>query len=177
VSPPEAPTLETPRLLLVAVPVDVARAVLAGDLSSVRAAPGWPHAGTPDALRPHAEHGGDGVPGPWLVALRDTDQVIGDCGWYGPPGAEGAVEIGYGLSPAYRNHGYGTEAVRAYLGWVAAQPGVRLVRAETEATNVASRRLLERLAFTVTEVDGATVRYARPIPRLSAPGGRAHPQL
>ena len=156
-------TLETPRLTVVALPTAVARAMLDGDLSAVSAAPGWPHADTADALRMHAEHGSDDVPGVWVVALRDTEQVVGDCGWYGPPGAAGEVEIGYGMSPAFRGNGYATEAVRALLGWIVGYGGVRRVVAETEVTNTPSRRLLERLAFTVTDVSGASVRYARPV--------------
>lgn len=157
--------LETPRLVLEPFTVSLARAVLDGDLSRLTPGNGWPHADTYDALRAFALHGDNSVPGVWGMVLRDSGEVVGDCGWYGPPGDDGEVEIGYGLAPAYRRNGYGTEAVRALLGWVAAYDGVRRVVAGTEATNVASRRLLERLGFTVTEVNGADVRYALPVRR------------
>ena len=157
--------ISTPRLALLPVSVELARAVVAGDISGVSAAPGWPHADTVDALRPHATYGGDGEVGPWLVSLRETHQVIGDCGWYGPPGDGGEVEIGYGLAAPYRGRGYGTEAVRALLSWVAAQPGVRRVAASVDASNTPSRRLLERLGFTVTDV-GPQIRYALPVRTL-----------
>lgn len=139
--------------------VALARAVVAGDLSNVDAAPGWPHADTVDALRPYAEHGSGDVPGPWLVDL--DGRVIGDCGWYAPPGSDGEVEIGYGIAVPYRRQGYGSAAVAALLTWVAAQPGVRRIVAETEVTNVASRAILERNGFAVLEVRSATVRYGR----------------
>jgi RimJ/RimL family protein N-acetyltransferase len=155
-------TLDTPRLTLTPVTVAAARAVVGGDLAAVPGAPGWPHADTLDALRPYAAHGSDDVPGPWLVTLRETGLVIGECGWYGPPGDDGEVEIGYGFVAAYRGQGYGTEAVRALVGWVRTQPGVRTVTAGTEVTNLASRRLLERLGFTVAATAGPTVRYALP---------------
>jgi RimJ/RimL family protein N-acetyltransferase len=139
------------------VAADLARAVVDGDLSGVDAAPGWPHADTLDALRPVALSGiADGT---FLVEVDGL--VVGDCGWFGPPGDDGAVEIGYGLSPAYRRRGIGTEAVRELLAWVSAQPGVTRVTASVEATNIASRRLLERLGFAVAEVDGKDVRYER----------------
>ena len=164
------PRLAGPRVALVPVTQDVAVAVVAGAGVPAALAPlglepgaGWPHADTADALRMYAEHGSDDVPGVWVVALRDTEQVIGDCGWYGPPGAAGEVEIGYGMSPAFRGNGYATEAVRALLGWIRAYGGVRRVVAETEVTNTPSRRLLERLAFTVTDLSGASVRYALPV--------------
>jgi RimJ/RimL family protein N-acetyltransferase len=154
-------TLETPRLVLEPVTVTFARAVLAGDLSGVTAAPGWPHADTLDALRPYAEHGSDDVPGPWLVSVREPRVLIGECGWYAPPGDGGEVEVGYGLAASARGNGYGTEAVRALVGWVAAQPGVHRIVANVEAGNTPSRRLLERLGFTVAGVEGPMVRYAR----------------
>jgi ribosomal-protein-alanine N-acetyltransferase len=158
--------LETPRLVLEPFSVALARAVLDGDLSRLTPGAGWPHADTYDALRAFALHGDDTVPMVWGVMLRDTGEIVGDCGWYGPPAdGQGEVEIGYGLAPAYRRRGYATEAVRALVGWMAAYDGVRRVVAGTETTNVASRRLLERLGFTVTEVDGANVRYALPVRR------------
>jgi RimJ/RimL family protein N-acetyltransferase len=147
---------------LVPCPVDLARAVVAGDLSGVVAGRGWPHADTLDALRPYAEHGaGDG---PFLVVL-DSGEVVGDCGWYAPPGADGEVEIGYGLAAPYRGQGIGTDAVRALVAWVSEQPGVRRIVAETDATNTASRRLLERLGFTLAETGETTVRYAVAVPQ------------
>jgi RimJ/RimL family protein N-acetyltransferase len=158
--------LTTPRLTLVPVGVDVARAVVAGDVSGVDAVPGWPHADTVDALRPVAQHGTPGALGTWFVRLRETGQVVGECGWYGPPGDTGEVEIGYGLAAPSRGQGYGTEAVRALVSWAAAQPGVRRVVASADLTNTASRRLLERLGFTVTEVGDTQARYVLPVRHL-----------
>lgn len=142
---------------LVPCTVATARAVLAGDRSVVNAARGWPHADTLDALRPWAEHGSDASSGPFLVVLEG--EVVGDCGWYGPPGDDGEVEIGYGLAAPFRGRGHGTEAVRLLLDWVRAQPGVTSVVAETEVTNAASRRVLERLGFSVNTSTGPNVAY------------------
>jgi RimJ/RimL family protein N-acetyltransferase len=142
---------------LVPVTVPLARAIVAGDLSGVDAAPGWPHADTLDALRPVAESGV--ADGSFLIA--DEGRVVGDCGWFGPPDPEGTVEIGYGLSPAFRRRGLGTAAVRSLLEWVEAQEGVTRVTARIEATNVASRRLIERLGFTVCGTAGKDVVYER----------------
>ena len=143
---------------LVPVSVDLARAVVGGDLSGVEAAPGWPHADTLDALRPLAESGGEGT---FLVVESETGRVVGDCGWFGPPGEDGTVEIGYGLAAPSRGRGYGTAAVEALLGWVTAWPDVRRVVAEADATNTPSRRLLERLGFTLAEADATRVRYEK----------------
>jgi RimJ/RimL family protein N-acetyltransferase len=95
--------------------------------------------------------------------------VVGDCGWYGPPGPDGDVEIGYGLAAPYRGRGIGSAAVTALLDWLATQPGVARVVAETDATNTASRRLLERLGFVLAETGETTVRYARPVAGICPP--------
>jgi len=142
---------------LVPVTVALARAIVSGDLSGVDAAPGWPHADTLDALRPVAESGvADGA-----FLISHEGRVVGDCGWFGPPDPEGTVEIGYGLAPAFRRRGLGTAAVRDLLEWVEAQEGVTRVTARIEATNVASRRLVERLGFTVCGTEGKDVVYER----------------
>jgi ribosomal-protein-alanine N-acetyltransferase len=76
-------------------------------------------------------------------------------GTFGPPDEHGRVEIGYGLAAPYRGRGIGSEAVRAMVDWLAAQPDVRVVTASVEVGNEPSRRLLARLGFDlVDESDG-----------------------
>jgi RimJ/RimL family protein N-acetyltransferase len=59
---------------------------------------------------------------------------------------DGSVEIGYGLTPSGRGHGYATEAVIALLA-VAADHGVSRVIADTTLDNIASQRTLVRAGF------------------------------
>lgn len=151
---------------LVPVTRPVAQAVLgAGSLvdalavAGLRPAPGWPHDGTAAALRSTADHGAS--PGTFLVVLGDD--VIGDCGWRAAPDVKGQVELGYGLSRAYRSRGWGSAAVTALCAWSVTRDGVRSLRAETHPDNHASRRLLVRLGFDGPEptVDPTQVRYVR----------------
>ena len=132
---------------LVQVTPELARAVVEGnDLDGLVHAADWPHADTLDALRPLAEHPEHTGPGTFLVVL--DGEVVGDCGWFGPPDASGEVEIGYGLAPSVRGRGLGTESVRQLLQWVREQGATR-VRAEVLPGNEASLRLLHRLGFDV----------------------------
>jgi RimJ/RimL family protein N-acetyltransferase len=134
------------RVSLVPVPHAVAAAVVAGGPFPFEHAPGWPHDDSADALRPHAEHGGPGdAEGTFLVLV--DDEVVGECGWYGPPGDDGVVEIGYGLAASRRGRGLGTEAVAVLCAWVEQQPGVRRIAAEALAGNDPSWRLLLKLGF------------------------------
>lgn len=126
----------------------VARAVVHGDgdLPAHRA-PDWPHADTPDALRPLADHPEACTAGTFLVL--DGPWVVGECGWFGPP-VDGEVLIGFGLCPSARGTGTGTTAVGLLLDWVAGQGATR-VRAEVLPGNEASLRLLARLGFRVED--------------------------
>jgi hypothetical protein len=64
--------LETPRLRLEPVTGETARAILAGDLSGLTVADGWPHEDTADGLALALEHG---HPPGWLITADGT--VIG----------------------------------------------------------------------------------------------------
>jgi RimJ/RimL family protein N-acetyltransferase len=134
--------LRTARLRLEPVTVTLVQAILAGDLSGVSPAPGWPHehtaAGLAHALQP-------GHPPGWLITA--AGEVIGDCGTHGAPDEHGCVEIGYGLAASYRGRGFGSEAVAAVTAWLAAQPEITRVRACTAVGNMASRRVLEKAGY------------------------------
>ena len=65
------------------------------------------------------------------------------------------------MGAAWRANGYGTEAVRGLVDWLGDLPGCRRVTAEVHETNLAARRLLERLGFTVDVLASPYVWYAR----------------
>jgi RimJ/RimL family protein N-acetyltransferase len=160
------PTLRTPRLVLVPQTMAAARALLAGADPGLPLGEGYPHADSLDALRLQVEHGGPDDGG-WFVTLADGGLVVGDCGTFGPPDADGRVEIGYGLAAVSRGRGIGTEAVGALVAHLLAQPDVRLVTASVEVGNEPSRRLLVRLGFTLTDGPAGTDRHwhlERPAP-------------
>src|ERR1700675_3728684 len=46
-----------------------------------------------------------------------TDAVVGACGFKGPPGADGIVEIAYGVTPDQQGKGYATEAAEALVAY------------------------------------------------------------
>ena len=152
------PTLRTERLVLVPQTLAAARALLAGEDPGLPLTAGYPHADSLDALRMQVEHGGPDDGG-WFVTLASDGRVVGDCGTFGPADDDGRVEIGYGLAAPSRGQGIGTEAVRALVDWLVGQPGVRVVTASVEVGNDPSRRLLERLGFTLTDGPAGTDRH------------------
>ena len=90
------------------------------------------------------------LPTVWLIIRRADAQIVGDIGTHGPPDSQGCVEIGYSLAPSARGQGIGTAAVTAFIGCLAAVPGICRLTAVTGARNTASRRLLERQGFHLT---------------------------
>lgn len=137
---------------------ELARAVLAGDLSGIRVGPGWPHPDTADAmamaLAPDA--------GPTWVITADG-VVIGDCGGFSWPDANGVVEIGYGLAEPFRGKGFATEAAEGMCRWLFTEAGAKVITATgVKADNVASRRVLEKIGFVqIDEVPHVSYRLDR----------------
>ena len=85
-----------------------------------------------------------------ITRLADG-RAIGGIGFKGQPDG-GCVEIGYGLAPSARGHGYAAEAVTALLT-VAADHGLSRVVADTTLDNIASQRTLIRAGFRLVSTD------------------------
>ena len=107
---------------------------------------------------------------PWIhgfaVLHQATDHVLGKCGFKGPPGADGAVEIAYGIAPEHQGKGYATEVAAALVSYAFESGQVRVVRAHTLPEHNASTRVLTKCGFRqVGEVidpdDGLVWRWER----------------
>lgn len=85
--------------------------------------------------------------GMYHIVEVDGDAIVGHVGFHGRPDDGHAVRIGYAIAEDARGQGYATEAVAWIASLSTAQPDVQLVRADTGADNVASRRVLEHSGF------------------------------
>lgn len=96
--------------------------------------------------------------GLWAVLLRESGQVIGQCGLTMQPwkGQE-VLEIGYLLERAHWHHGYATEAARACKDYAFATLGATEVCSIIRDTNLASQRVALRNGM--TPADTWTKRY------------------
>ena len=98
---------------------------------------------------------------PWLyraAVLRERGIVVARCGFHAPPDADGTVEIGYRVAPAWRGQGLATELATGLLDWARDQGAVRCL-ASVSPGNAASLAIVRRLGFVQTgeqmdEVDG-----------------------
>lgn len=83
------------------------------------------------------------------VTLRDTGELIGNCGIRKASSDSHEAEIGYELAPDQWGNGYATEAVRAIMrfGWETLR--LHRIAAWCLAENVASARVLEKAGMTL----------------------------
>ncbi|MGE7919871.1 GNAT family N-acetyltransferase [Viridibacillus sp. NPDC093762] len=80
----------------------------------------------------------------WLLVSRDKNCTVGGIMLKGRPNEEGEVIIGYYTLSQFQGKGYMTEAVNNFKSWLLNQPEVRFVIADTDKTNIASHRVLEK---------------------------------
>ncbi|MBY0313234.1 MAG: GNAT family N-acetyltransferase [Phycisphaerales bacterium] len=148
--------LLTPRLELF-VPTDsalLASGKDAGGLASALGrpvAPDWPPQHWDDMviawiLTKRASDPNEPFWSAWLIALRDGP-VVGTCGCKGPPGEDGAVEIGYSVVTSHWRRGIASDAAAALVDWIWRDPRVQLIRAHTLAGDPASSGVLRRIGM------------------------------
>lgn len=102
-------------------------------------------------LRATEQHGEQRPFGYYQIIRVDDGLTVGGAGFKGQPRG-GSVEVGYGLAPSARGHGYAAEAVTALLA-LAAHHGVVTVLADTTKDNVPSQRTLAAAGFTLVGAD------------------------
>ncbi len=85
--------------------------------------------------------------GSWYIVA--DGRLVGVCGCKGPPDHAGKVEIGYAVIAAEQGKGHAGAAMAWLLAYVAADPKVNTVLAETLPPMLASRRLPLRQGFSL----------------------------
>ena len=91
-----------------------------------------------------------GVPGQWYqFAVEDRlgGSLVGDLALRVNASQPREAEVGFSLAPNQQGRGYGTEAVRALLGYVFETLGLHRVMAVTDALNKPAAALLQRLGL------------------------------
>ena len=85
----------------------------------------------------------------WYAIRIDNDYSIlcGSTGFEGPPDNRGTVEVGYSVLPEFQRQGLATEMVTGIVQWAKRQSEVRQIEAETDISNIASIRVLEKNHF------------------------------
>jgi RimJ/RimL family protein N-acetyltransferase len=100
--------------------------------------------------------------GYYRITRLSDGRAVGGIGFKGQPDG-GCVEIGYGLSPSARGHGFAAEAVIALID-IAADQGLSRVVADTTPDNTASKRTLVRAGFHLIGTDADLHHYEMLLP-------------
>jgi len=143
------PDIQTPRLELIAITLDMIHAGRAKSpgfarLVNAELPEGWPPGDWDDHAYEYVVDKMTRYPNfhGWgrYIALKPTAHesnnggrrtLIGTCGATLPIELNDDPEIGYGILPAYQRCGYATEAVAALIEWIFSYPHVRSVNAQT----------------------------------------------
>ena len=125
-------------------------------------APGWPP-GEYDAeasryfIDQMTKHG-ERVSG-WLIyyvvtapELANPRELVAAVGYFGPPDANGVVEIGFSVVDTWRGRGVATEGVRALVDRALRHSKVRQIIARTTLDNASSVSVLKKSGFRETPV-------------------------
>ena len=175
------------RLLLRPIGQDAARAVLDGRApEGLSLAPGYPSRFSLEVMEMVAglRPGAGGGDGPWFMVRRDDGAVVGEIG----AALDGTTaQVGYTVVEPSWGQGYATEALRALLGRLLADPRIDRVVAETLEGHAASRRVMEKAGMRlhsrrVGEVDGEQAELvvyelpARSSPALTPTPGKRGPR-
>lgn len=174
----EVPPIVSPRLELISLSLEVIEALLRGHTIQAERLLGLrlPPDGTEPSryvLELRAEQlGRDPLEQPWLLrflVLKDANRtVVGRIGFHAPPDAEGMVELGYEIFPAFRGQGYAQEAARAMMDWASSRDGVKKFRASVGPWNAPSLHIVGKLGFVQTgtqmdDIDGEEWVLERPV--------------
>ncbi len=150
------PDMQTARLNLHAIDIAEAERIVArtkGVLDSW--ANDYPFEGDVAAItgfiRATAQYGEQRPFGYYQISRLTDGRAIGGVGFKGQPD-NGCVEIGFGLVPSGRGHGYAAEAVIALLA-LAADNGLSRVLADSAHDNIASRGTLMSAGFHLVSTD------------------------
>lgn len=90
--------------------------------------------------------------GIWTLVRKDEGRRIGFCALRLNPNRMG-VELVYGIETNFWGHGYATEASQAVLRYAIEQLHIQRVVATTDWSNVASRKVLEKIGMQFDHIE------------------------
>mgnify|MGYP001550828320 CR=1 FL=1 len=155
--------IETERLVLVPITLEMVEAVFANDrvraeaLAGARLPEAWPGKALVERAfsadlgliraDPEGRLWGDRL---MIARLNEREpRIVGSVIFHGRPGADRVAEVGYGVELESQGRGFATEATRACVAWALEQPECVAVTATTYPWHRASLRVIEKIGMTL----------------------------
>jgi RimJ/RimL family protein N-acetyltransferase len=136
--------IDAGRLVLAPIFRPVARMLLDGGIpKGLNFASGYPSRFSLEVMEAVVDAREPGRFGPYFMVRKADGTIVGEIGC-SVEDASDTGYIGYTVVEPCWGHGYATEALRALLAYVLAEPGIRRVVAETMEGHIASRRVMEK---------------------------------
>ncbi len=169
---------DAPEVRIVQLPGEAVLALAAGDLAAANQASPvelTPWLVSAESLSTWAFRAKQVVESPvdidWFTGILvdvATGEVVGKAGFHAAPDADGMVEMGYGVDPAYRRRGYARAALLVLLERARQEPDVHILRATISPENAASLGLIAQFPFVEVgeqwdEEDGLETIYELPV--------------
>ena len=85
----------------------------------------------------------------WIV-LRVTGEIVGSTSFHAMPDSTGMIEIGLGISEAFRNQGFARETLIGMWQWALKDSEVKTLRYTVGVENAPSVHVVESFGFTYT---------------------------
>lgn len=89
----------------------------------------------------------------WEIIHEKENRIIGMIGLSGVPNENGETVIGYSIDIRYHNRGFMTEALAGLIDWVATNPRLKRIIAETHEENYPSHSVLIKNGFEEIDID------------------------
>ncbi|TDL65171.1 N-acetyltransferase [Rhodococcus qingshengii] len=83
----------------------------------------------------------------WGITIKDSDKVIGSCGFLNMKSKHHRAEVGFELSKDYWGKGIASEALEAMVKYGYLHYQLERIEALIEPKNIPSQKLVERLGF------------------------------
>ncbi|PZS39838.1 MAG: hypothetical protein DLM62_06095 [Pseudonocardiales bacterium] len=136
--------IDAGRLVLAPIFRPLARMLLDGGIpKGLHFAPGYPSRFSLEVMEAVVGAQESGRFGPYFMVRKADRTIVGEIGCSVQDDSDTGY-IGYTVVQPCWGHGYATEALRALLAHVLAEPGIHRVVAETMVGHTASRRVMEK---------------------------------
>jgi ribosomal-protein-alanine N-acetyltransferase len=103
--------------------------------------------------------------GPWAIRSKETESIVGNCGFPNINFKEHLGEVNCYIAPPYRNRGLATEALMSLFAFGFAGIGLAQIRARIGLDNFSSQRLAEKAGMKF-------VGFLEPAPSLKNAGAK-----